>query len=102
VTRFLQYRVGLIVTDVKDFVIWEAMTPKNLEELMERVRHWPKERQEDAAEVLLEMERQDAGGYRLTDVQAQEVARIQLEVREGTAMFATEEQMAALWKSCGL
>ena len=101
-TRFLQYRVGLIVTDVKDFVIWEAMTSKNLEELMERVRHWPKERQEDAAEVLLEMERQDAGGYRLTDVQAQEVARIQLEVREGTAMFATEEQMAALWKSCGL
>jgi hypothetical protein len=107
VTRFLQYRVGLIVTDVKDFAIWEAMTqknltPKNLEELMERVRHWPKERQEDAAEVLLEMERQDASGYRLTGAQAQEVARIQLEVREGRATFATDEQMAALWKSCGL
>jgi coproporphyrinogen III oxidase-like Fe-S oxidoreductase len=99
--------VGLIVTDVKDFVIWEAMTPKtltpkNLEELMERVRHWPKERQEDAAEVLFEMERQDASGYRLTGAQAQEVARIQLEVREGRATFATDEQMAALWKSCGL
>lgn len=75
------------------------MTAQDLEELMERVRHWPKERQEDAAEVLLEMERQDASRYRLTDAQAKEVARIQ---RDGRATFATDEQMAALWKSCGL
>ncbi len=78
------------------------MTAKDLEELMERVRHWPKERQEDAAEVLLEMERQDASRYRLTDAQAKEVARIQRDVRDGRATFATDEQMAALWKSCGL
>ena len=78
------------------------MAAKNLEELIERVRYWPKERQEDAAAVLLEMERQDLSGYRLTDTQAQEVAGIQREIREGRATFATEEQMAALWKSCGL
>ena len=78
------------------------MAAKNLEELIERVRHWPKERQEDAAEVLLEMERQDASGYRLTDAQAEEVTRTQAEIREGKATFATDEQMAALWKSCGL
>jgi hypothetical protein len=78
------------------------MTAKDLEELIERVRHWPKERQEDAAEVLLEMERQDASCYRLTDAQAKEVARIQRDVREGRGTFATDEQMAALWKSCGL
>ena len=78
------------------------MATKNLEELMERVRHWPKERQEDAAEVLLEMERQDTSGCRLTNAQAQEVAQIQLEIQEGKATFATDEQMAALWKSCGL
>jgi uncharacterized protein YigA (DUF484 family) len=90
------------VTNVKEFVIRKAMAAKNLEELMERVRHWSKERQEDAAEVLLEIERQDSSGYRLTDAQAQEVARIQLEIREGKATFATDEQMAALWKSCGL
>lgn len=90
------------VTNVKEFVIREAMAAKNLEELMERVRHWPKERQQDAAEVLLEMERQDTSGYRLTDAQVQEVARIQLEIRAGKATFATDEQMAALWKSCGL
>ena len=78
------------------------MTAKDIEELIERVRHWPKERQEDAAEVLLEMERQDASHYRLTDAQAQEVTRIQRDIREGRATFATDEQMAALWKSCGL
>ena len=78
------------------------MVAKNLEELMERVRHWPKERQDAAAEVLLEMERQDASGYRLTDAQAQEVAGIQAEIREGKATFSTDEQMAALWTSCGL
>ena len=78
------------------------MTAKDLEELIERVRHWPKERQEDAAEVLLEMERQDVSRYRLTDAQAQEVARIQRDIREGKDALATDEQMAALWKSCGL
>ncbi|MBR1124707.1 hypothetical protein JQ628_24500 [Bradyrhizobium lablabi] len=74
----------------------------DLEELMERVRRWPKERQEDAAEVLREMERQDASDYRLTEAQAEEVRRIQRDIREGRATFATDEQMADLWKSCGL
>jgi uncharacterized protein YigA (DUF484 family) len=74
------------------------MTAKDLEDLMERVRHWPKDRQEDAAEILLEMERQDASRHRLTDAQASEVARIQRSIRDGTATFATDEQMAALWK----
>jgi len=78
------------------------MRIKDLEEVMERVRHWPKERQEDAVEILLEMERRDASGYRLTDAQAEEVARIRREIREGRGTFATDEQMAALWKSCGL
>jgi hypothetical protein len=48
------------------------------------------------------MERQDASVYRLSDAQAEEVARIQRDVREGKGKFATDEQMAALWKSCGL
>jgi hypothetical protein len=78
------------------------MDTKSLEEVIERVRHWPKERQNDAAEILLEMERQDASGYRLTDAQVQEVERIRREIREGRGTLATDEQMAALWKSCGL
>ena len=78
------------------------MTAKDLEDLIERVRHWPKEREQDAAEVLLEMERQDTSRYRLTDSQVREVIRIQGDIREGKAIFATDDQMAALWKSCGL
>lgn len=79
-----------------------AMTTKDIEDLIQRVRRWPKERQEDAAEILLEMERQDASGYRLTDAQADEVARIRRDIHEGRGVLATDEQMAALWKSCGL
>jgi len=78
------------------------MTVKNLEQLMERVRQWPERRQEDAAEVLLEMERQDASDYHLSDAQVREVVRIQRGVREGKAKLASDEEMAELWKSCGL
>jgi hypothetical protein len=78
------------------------MTTKNLEQLMERLRHWPESRQEDAAEVLLEMERQDTSSVHLTEAQTREVMRIQRDVRNGEATFATDEEMAELWKSCGL
>jgi DNA-binding PadR family transcriptional regulator len=78
------------------------MTTKDLEDLIQRIRRWPKDRQEDAAEILLEMERQDASGYRLTDAQVEEVARIRRDIREGRGALASDEQMAALWKSCGL
>ena len=80
----------------------QAMATKILKEVIERVQSWPEERQADAAQVLLEMEQQDASRYRLTDAQAQEVARIQRDLREGRGTFATDEEMAALWKSCGL
>ena len=78
------------------------MEAKNLEQLLERVRHWPERRRDDAAEVLLEMERQDTSGYHLTEAQAREVARIQRGLRDGKGKLATDEEMAALWKSCGL
>jgi hypothetical protein len=78
------------------------MIAKNLEQLIERVRHWPERRQEEAAEILLEMERQDKSGYHLTDAQAREVARIQRDIRDGKVKFATDEEMAELWRSCGL
>jgi hypothetical protein len=66
------------------------MTAKDLEDLIERVRRWPKERQ------------QDANSSCLADLQAREVVRIQDDIRNGNGTLATDEQMAALWKSCGL
>jgi hypothetical protein len=78
------------------------MATKTLKEVIERIQNWPEQRQEDAAHVLLEMEQQDSSRYRLTDAQAQEVERIQRDIRDGRGTFATDEEMAALWKSCGL
>jgi hypothetical protein len=49
-----------------------------------------------------EIERQDTSFYRLTEAQAQEVARIQRVVREGKGKFATDEEMTTLWTSCGV
>jgi len=48
------------------------------------------------------MEQDQVGNYRLTDAQVREVARIQRDLREGKGKLATDEEMAALWKSCGL
>ena len=78
------------------------MTTKILKEVIERLQNWPEQRQEDAAHVLLEMEHQDTSPYRLTEAQAREVVRIQRNLREGRGTFATDDEMAALWKSCGL
>jgi len=49
-----------------------------------------------------EMEQEHARSYRLTDAQVLEVARIQRDLREGRAKLATDEEMATLWRSCGL
>jgi hypothetical protein len=74
------------MADLGEFAIVGAMTAKDSEELIARVPQGC----------------QDASRDRLTDAQVQEVARIQCGIREGRATLATDEQMAALWKSCGL
>lgn len=51
------------------------MKKDDLTAVLERVRTWPVERQEDAARALLEMESQDASPYRLTDEQLAELRR---------------------------
>ena len=48
------------------------------------------------------MEAQDASGYRITDEQAREVERRLAQFKEGGEPYATDEEMAALWKQCGL
>ena len=78
------------------------MSAKDLDDVIERLRHWPEERRQDAAAILLEMGRQDASGHRLSDAQAEEAARIQREFAEGRGILATDEEMTELWTSCGL
>jgi hypothetical protein len=75
---------------------------KLLRDVIDRVQRWPDDRQDQAAQVLLDLEAQQDRGIRLTPDQVKEVERIQQNVRSGTAQFATDEQMAAFWKKCGL
>ena len=51
------------------------MSKNDVKALFERMRTWPKERQEDAAEVLALIEEHDRSPYRLTDEQVAEVRR---------------------------
>ena len=71
------------------------MTKEQIEQILERVRTWPAERQEDAAAILLEMEQQDASFYELSE---EELAEIEVALEEADrGEFATDEEMKALF-----
>ncbi len=78
------------------------MTKEQVREILDRVLTWPPKRQEDAVQVLAAMEQQDASPYRLTDEQAEEVERRRADFAAGKERYATDEEMAALWKKCRL
>ena len=78
------------------------MTKEQVREILDRVLAWPPKRQEDAARLLAELEQQDANPRHLSDEQVEEVERRRADVKAGRERYATDEQMAALWKKCGL
>ncbi|WP_137043622.1 hypothetical protein [Pseudolabrys sp. FHR47] len=75
---------------------------KLFQDVIDRARQWPDDRQDEAARLLLDFEEQRTASTRLSPEQVAEVERIQKEIRAGTAAFATDDQMAAFWKKCGL
>jgi hypothetical protein len=79
-----------------------SMTKEQVKEILDRVLTWPPKRQEDAARVLSQMEEQDASPYRLSNEQVEEVERRRADFKIGEERYATDEEMAALWKKCGL
>ena len=76
------------------------MTREDIAAILDRVRTWPVERQQDLVQIALQLEEQDLAGRSLTDEQLQQVRRIRQEVRGG--MVATDAEMSELWKKCGL
>jgi hypothetical protein len=78
------------------------MTREQVREILDRVLTWPPKRQQDAVQVLAAMEQQDASAYRLTDEQAAEVEHRRSDFAAGKEHYVTDEEMAALWKKCGL
>jgi len=78
------------------------MTKNQVKEMLDRVLTWPPKRQEDAVRVLSEMEEQDESPRSLTDEQVEEVRRRRADFAAGKERYATDEEMAALWKKCGL
>jgi len=71
------------------------MNKTQIESVLDRVRTWPQQRQEDAVRILLAMEDQDTGVYRLSDTERAEIRAALAEVERGEV--ATDEQVSAVF-----
>ncbi|HKG85351.1 MAG TPA: hypothetical protein VKB16_19705 [Beijerinckiaceae bacterium] len=71
------------------------MTKEQIEAVFDRVRTWPLERQEDAAEMLLMMEEQGVAPYELSEEERVEIEAALAEADRGE--FATDEEVEAVF-----
>ncbi len=73
---------------------------KLLDKALERIRGWPKDRQDDAARLLLAMDRRDAEPYKLTPQERSEIDAALDEAERGE--LASDEAVAAVFQRFGL
>jgi len=71
------------------------MTKAEIEAVLERVRTWPAEKQEDAVRVLLEIEAEGSGFYELSEEELADIEESLKEIERGEV--ATDEQVAAMF-----
>ena len=71
-----------------------------LDTALERVRAWSKDRQDDAARLLLAMDRRDAEPYKLTPEERAEIDAALEEVERGE--LASEKDVAAVFQRFGI
>jgi len=75
-----------------------AMTREQLDAILDRVRTWPKERQEDAAQVLLAMEGEAATPYVLDAEDEADIDAALREIEGGEPPASDEEVRAVLYR----
>ena len=73
---------------------------KVLEKAIEKVRKLPEDRQAYAAEVLEQIAAQEDGVFEIPDEHIAAVTEGLEQAKRGE--FPSDEEMAALWKKCGL
>jgi len=71
------------------------MTKAEIDAVLDRVRSWPPERQEEAMRVLLEIEAEGTGVYHLTEEDRRAIELSMEEARRGE--FATDEEVATVF-----
>jgi predicted transcriptional regulator len=71
------------------------MTKEQIDSVLDRVRTWPPERQEDAIRVLLQMEAAGTAVYVLSEEERAEIELSLEEARRGE--FASDEEVAAVF-----
>jgi len=71
------------------------MTKDQIDAVLDRVRTWPPERQEEAMRVLLEIEAKGPEVYQLSEEELADIEEGMAEVRRGE--FASDEEVAALF-----
>ena len=72
-----------------------AMSKKEIEAVLDRVRTWPLSRQEDAAHVLLRMEANGTAVYQLTEEERGDIEAALEEVERGEV--ASDQDVAAVF-----
>ena len=75
---------------------------KLLEQAVEQARELPEDDQDAAAEALFAHIANQDQRHGLTFEQAEEVKRIRARLRSGETRLATDEEVSALWKKCGV
>jgi predicted transcriptional regulator len=76
------------------------MTKEEITAVLERVRTWPKERQENLARIALQIEARDGGIEAEDDATRAAIAEGLAQARRGE--FVPDEEMNAFFKSHGL
>lgn len=73
---------------------------KLLDEAFEKMKALPEQRQDELARLLIELAAEEAEPFELTDEQMREVQLAMAEVERGE--FATDEEVAEVWRRFGL